>query len=226
MSPFLPALPAEPTLKGTCLVREFFSFGFASLPKRSFQLEFFFFKTTGNPPSDIGRFLSDSQSRGDRPTCHSFRPLETCSPGTSSRFGHHPSVQYQEQLLAAEADKLQDLDLPGSSSEDELPESSENSPQHQGKPPSPTSLGGPRVFASRPTYSIDSAGNARYIEPKPIVQESQKIQEIPTLTPIQPLQGPPACEEEIEPDPSGALLRVWTQLSTLQKSGTEKEENQ
>ena len=172
MSPFLPALPAEPTLKGTCLVREFFSFGFASLPKRSFQLEFFFFKTTGNPPSDIGRFLSDSQSRGDRPTCHSFRPLETCSPGTSSRFGHHPSVQYQEQLLAAEADKLQDLDLPGSSSEDELPESSENSPPHQGKPPSPTSLGGPRVFASRPTYSIDSAGNARYIEPKPIVQES------------------------------------------------------
>ena len=70
-------------------------------------------------------------------------------------------------------------------------------------PPPHSSPGGPRFYTGRPTYSINSSGQARPIEPR-------------ATTPIFPQsrQESPPPPEEIEPDPSGLLRRVWDSLSS------------
>ena len=70
-------------------------------------------------------------------------------------------------------------------------------------PPPHSSPGGPRFYTGRPTYSINSSGQARPIEPR--------------TRPISSLQQPRQASpppEEIEPDPSGILRRVWNSLSS------------
>ena len=72
----------------------------------------------------------------------------------------------------------------------------------EGQPPH-SSPGGPRFFTGRPTNSINSSGQARPIEPRattPILQQFR--------------QESPSPPEEIEPDPSGLLRRVWNSLSS------------
>ena len=56
---------------------------------------------------------------------------------------------------------------------------------------------GPRVFEPRPSYSIDSEGNARYIEPKAAVQESSKDKKQAEGSPIWP------------PKPAGKLGNIF-----------------
>ena len=85
----------------------------------------------------------------------------------------------------------------------------------EGQPPL-SSPGGPRFFTGRPTYSINPAGQARPIEPRTTVSRPQQSRQesLPRIG-----ASSPSIEEEIEPDPSGILRRVWASLSSQNHGG-------